>query len=116
MIIAVDFDGTITKENIYPDIGELREGAIETLLALQDLGNTVCLWTCRNGRPLAEALAALEQLGFKPDYVNCGPYTTGSAKMVADVYIDDAAWPNVGMPLEKRVDWKQIKEFLVDKR
>ena len=108
MTIAVDFDGTITTRNVYPDIGEFRENAIEVLKALQNQGNDICLWTCRHGESLVAALKALEEKRFKPNYVNCGPFTTGSTKMVANLYIDDAAWPNVLLPEEKRVDWDLI--------
>lgn len=115
MIIAVDFDGTITKRNNYPEIAPFRENAIEVLKALQRDANDICLWTCRHGKPLADALKALEDAGFKPNYVNCAPYTTGSQKIVADIYIDDAAWPGPLIPEENRIDWNQIaKAFNIE--
>lgn len=108
MTIAVDFDGTITHKNVYPKIGPFRKNAISVLKALQSHGHIICLWTCRAGKELAEALASLDAEGFVPNYINCGPFTTGSQKMIANIYIDDAAWPNVILPEEKRIDWDEI--------
>ena len=48
MIIAVDFDGTITYKNAYPNVGEINPRAIEVLRKLQDQGHKLCLWTCRD--------------------------------------------------------------------
>lgn len=94
-ILAVDYDGTITKDGgSYPDVGEVKEGAIECLLELQEKYD-IALWTCRNGKSLHDALSYLESLGFKPNFVNCQPFTTGSPKMVAHTYIDDAAYPYI---------------------
>lgn len=108
MTIAVDFDGTITEQNLYPDIGPFRKYAINVLKALQEQGHKVCLWTCRSGETLDLALINLKKKGFTPDFVNESPFTTGSPKIVANVYIDDVAWPNCCMPVESRVDWYEI--------
>ena len=62
MTIAVDFDGTITQRNAYPDIGPFRKNAINVLKALQEKGNDICLWTCRHGETLAQALTNLKVL------------------------------------------------------
>ena len=48
MIIAVDFDGTITYKNAYPEVGEINPRAIEVLRKLQAQGHKLCLWTCRD--------------------------------------------------------------------
>lgn len=112
MTIAVDFDGTITQRNAYPDIGPFRKNAINVLKALQEKGNDICLWTCRHGETLAQALTNLKEQGFTPNYVNCAPFTTGSQKIIANIYIDDAAWPNCCFPEENRIDWNKIGESL----
>ena len=112
MTIAVDFDGTITQQNIYPDVGPFRKNAINVLKALQEKGNDICLWTCRNRETLAKALSCLKAQGFTPNYVNCAPFTTGSQKIVANIYIDDSAWPNCCFPEETRIDWNKIGEYL----
>ena len=89
MIIAVDFDGTLqnrSKPNAVL-IGKLKRA--------QAHGDTVILWTCREGKSLAEAIQFLLENGFRPNYVNTncpeGIKRTGrdSRKIFADVYIDD---------------------------
>ena len=88
-------DGTITKDGgDYPNVGEVKEDAIECLKKMQE-SYKIALWTCRDGKQLQEALDYLESLGFVPDFVNCQRFTTGSPKMVAHTYIDDAAFPYV---------------------
>ena len=108
MTIAVDFDGTITERNSYPDICPFRKNAIKVLSILQSQGHDICLWTCRSGKELSAALKALKDCGFTPNYVNCGPWSTGSQKMVANLYIDDMSWPNAAFPEEHRIDWDEI--------
>ena len=44
MLIAVDFDGTIVENN-YPEIGEERPFAIETLKMLIRDHHRIVLWT-----------------------------------------------------------------------
>lgn len=93
MIIAVDFDGTLF------DGGKLNRGLIAQLKNAQRGGNTVILWTCREGKTLAEALRALHGAGFFPTCVNTNAPETirrlhrDSRKIFADVYIDDKAAP-----------------------
>lgn len=110
MTIAVDFDGTLTTTNGFPDIGKVREEAFPVLKWLQKQGHCLILWTCRYGNSLNEALRVCEERGFKFDYVNCNPFTTGSSKIVANMYIDDCSFPNVLNEPEKRVDWNAIAE------
>lgn len=61
------------------------------------MGDTVILWTCREGRRLAEAVAFLRNNGLVPNFVNAncpqGIRRMGhdSRKVYADVYIDDKA-------------------------
>ena len=91
MIIAVDFDGTLYSR------GQINKGLIEYLQGRQACGNTVILWTCREGKRLAEAVKILAQVGFTPNWVNCnapeGIKKLGhdSRKIYADQYIDDKA-------------------------
>ena len=61
-VIAVDYDGTITKDGgDYPNVGDVKEGAIECLKEMQK-NYKIALWTCRDGRALQEALEYLESL------------------------------------------------------
>lgn len=89
MIIAVDFDGTL----------KINESAnvclIQRLRRAQRQGDIIILWTCREGKSLAEALLFLQSYNFKPNYVNSNcpeaimRTKCDSRKIFADVYIDD---------------------------
>jgi len=109
MIIAVDFDGTIV-EHKFPDIGEERLGAVETLKWMQSESHKVIIWTCRNGARLASMMNWLKEQGFTPDAVNSNiAHCPGFAvpKILADIYIDDR---NLGgIP-----PWNIIRKVLSD--
>ncbi len=107
-IVAIDFDGTITTKNEFPKINEIRPHAKEVIDFLQnELGCFCYLWTCRTGKSLDEAKEFLKKNGIELNAYNEGP-STGSPKLIADVYIDDAAYPNNG-----EIDWLKIKEFFI---
>lgn len=106
MIIAVDFDGTITYKNAYPNVGEINPRAIEVLRKLQVQGHKLCLWTCRDwyNHTINDAIDACKECGLEFDYVNDSPYKTYSRKIIADVYIDDAVLGGI-------TDWDKIEEL-----
>ena len=89
MIIAVDYDGTLEID------GQINLPLIEALKTAQRRGNTVILWTCREGKRLQEALRSLLGVGFRPNGVNNNAPETirrfgyDPRKIYADVYIDD---------------------------
>ena len=103
--IAIDFDGTITQASTYPMISPIRPYAAEVINALQENGYYCYLWTCRHGTSLTNAIQWLKSNGIELDGYNSGP-CTGSPKLVADVYIDDAAYPNNGT-----IDWLEIAKY-----
>ena len=92
MIIAVDFDGTIQFPDKSPNVQLLN-----TLRQSRRNGNTVILWTTREGKSLKEALFFCWRYGFVPDFVNQNAPQAiqmlghDSRKIYADVYIDDKA-------------------------
>lgn len=104
-VVAVDFDGTITKNLPFPQI-ELREGARETIEYIRK-NNVVALWTCRCGEWLDEALRVLRENGFIFDSVNClqESFRDEPRKIGADIFIDDR---NIFC---RDVDWAKIREF-----
>lgn len=108
MVIAIDFDGTITDKNIFPEIGKAREHALEAIRHFQELGHYVVLWTCREGEHLVNAINWLLQNNIKMDGYNANLYPIYSKKIVADVYIDDK---NVFMVDD--VDWYKIEEYIL---
>lgn len=95
-IIAVDFDGTLCYSH-YPNLGEPNLPMINRLKELKATGNyKLILWTCRNQKPLQDAVEFCEQYGLTFDTVNENlPEIlelyggVDSRKVTADYYLDD---------------------------
>jgi len=114
MTIAVDFDGTIV-EHKYPEIGKEKPFAIQCLKQLQQEGNRLILWTSREGKLLEDAVAFCHERGLDFYAVNSNQpddalFKYPSAKVIADVYIDDR---NLGGIPD---DWGAIYEMITKKR
>ena len=97
MKIAVDFDGTIVTHQ-YPKIGKPLPFAIDTLLALQEKGHLLILWTFRSGALLQEAVDYCKSHGIEFYAINKSfPEEEFSDKRSpkpdVDLFIDDR---NVG--------------------
>jgi hypothetical protein len=94
MIIAIDFDGTISR-GPYPAINGLQPLAANTINALALQGHFIIINTCRNGDLLAEAVNFLRASGIHFDLVNennpesIAEYGGNTRKIFAHVYIDD---------------------------
>lgn len=114
MVIAVDFDGTITKENKFPEIGEIRKNAIDVIKNLQKHDHKVFLWTCREGQYLIDAINFLESKGLFLDGYNISPYDNinNGRKAIADLYIDDR---NIQMT-KTGFDWKRIENIILSEK
>jgi hypothetical protein len=117
MIIAVDFDGTIVNHE-FPEIGEEKTGAFQTLISIKKAGHKLILWTCRNDndpalhgrRVLTEAVEFCASKGIVFDAVNSNIAGIGFnpyPKIYADLYIDNRAMWNYGFI----VDWKRLKQY-----
>ena len=113
MVIAVDFDGTIV-EHRYPEIGDERPFAIETLKKLAEHRHKLVLWTMREGQLLDDALEWCKARGLEfyavnsdnSDRFNIAKDSNYSCKLNADVFIDDR---NVGgLP-----DWGTIYQIIM---
>lgn len=93
-VIAVDFDGTLCKDQ-WPAIGRANRKLINDLIAARKAGDRVILWTCRSGALLEEAVAWCGSRGLTFDAVNenlkenIEKYGGDTRKVFADVYIDD---------------------------
>lgn len=98
-ILAVDFDGTLTRTNSYPELAAFRPLVINVLKGFQASGGKVLLFTCREGATLQDALDALGQENFRPDFVNeqTSKNLVGHRKPYYDLLIDDRA---LGCPLD----------------
>lgn len=98
MIIAIDFDGVIVKEE-YPAIGPEIPGAVDAMKKLHADGHTLILYTCRAGAHMFQAMRWLNDRGLFPcfKYFNCNDptrikeYGDDSRKISADIYVDDKA-------------------------
>ena len=93
LIIAVDFDGTIV-EDAYPEIGEAKIFAFDTMKRLQKDGHRLILWTYRHGKRLDEAVAFCKENGIEFYAVNKNYNEevlddTIPRKLGADIFIDD---------------------------
>ena len=93
-IIAVDFDGTLSLDSQYPNIGRFNTHLYEALMKLKGIGWSIVLWTCREGKELKEAVEWCANNGLKFDAINENPPEVPfkSRKVVADMYIDDRAY------------------------
>lgn len=95
-IVAVDFDGTIVKDN-YPEIGEPNLNMIAVLKNLSKMGVKLILWTCRDDDLAQEAVEFCKSYGLEFNAVNENVIEsktlTGNdnRKVYADLYIDDKA-------------------------
>lgn len=120
MIIAVDFDGTIVKED-YPRIGEEIPFSVEVLKLFVSLGHKIILHTCRthvlhDGHDtLSEAVDWCKSRGIQLYAVNDNPQSRelygGQTKVGADLYIDDHG---LGIPMvDGHVDWIAIRQHVL---
>ena len=108
-VVAVDFDGTITKDNKFPEaIGVVRDGCKETIEYIRQ-NNKVVIWTCRCGKYLDEAVEFLKANGIEVDGVNTDIYPATDRKIMADIYIDDK---NIFC---EEINWFEIKRWFEGK-
>ena len=93
-IVAVDFDGTLSLDSQYPNIGRFNTCLYEALMKLKGIGWSIVLWTCREGEELREAVEWCKMNGLEFDAINENPPEVPfkSRKVVADMYIDDRAY------------------------
>lgn len=96
MIIAVDFDGTLCKDD-FPNIGVANNYLIDLLKYRKEMGDKLILWTCREGDYLIKAVTWCAMYGLTFDAVNDNvpenmvKHGVNCRKIVADIYIDDRA-------------------------
>lgn len=125
MVIAVDFDGTIV-ENRYPEIGDERPFATDTLRMLAKDKHQLILWSCREGKLLDDAVAWCRERGVEfwavnKDYPEEEETKNSyfSRKIKADMFIDDRQvgglpdWGTVYQMIKFHKSYEQvIKESL----
>lgn len=110
-IIAIDFDGTIVKDE-YPKIGAPQLFAFETMKKMQQNGYRLILWTLRETKKLDEAVEFCKSNGIEFYAVNKN-YPSEELtdhtirKLHADLFIDDR---NIG----GFIGWGKIHQILFD--
>lgn len=96
MILAVDFDGTLSFGE-WPNIGPANKDLFEYLRERKEQGDKLILWTCRCGENLSNAVEWCKDNGLTFDAVNgnlpetIAKYGVDSRKITCDYYIDDKA-------------------------
>lgn len=98
MIVAVDFDGVLCRDE-FPEIGAPNYRMISLVREIADAGHEVVLWTSRADDRLVEAVRWCEDRGLHFCAVNDNApsnrerykdlYPNGTRKVFADVYMDD---------------------------
>lgn len=112
MVIAVDFDGTIV-EDCYPEIGEPKIFAFETLLEIQKNNHQLILLSSRTGEKLKEAVSFCRLNGVEFYAVNASYpeeefIGTASRKINCEVFISEK---NIGGMPGWGEAWQEIKEM-----
>lgn len=113
--IAIDFDNTITKEDAYPYIGEVREDAIRVMKRIKEEGGKICIWTCRCGNDELKVKRFLAENKIPYDTFNepfpemIAQFGDGNPRKVfADIYIDDRSLHAKA----HGIDWMDIEKML----
>lgn len=97
IIYAVDFDGTLSINAEWPEIGEPNNNLFEFLSKQKEEGASLILWTCRNGKNLEAAVNWCMEQGLVFDTINenlpelIEAYGGDTRKINADYYMDDKA-------------------------
>lgn len=110
-VLAIDFDGTITDRNEFPEANKIKKDCKDVLTRLHDRGCTHILWTCRTKSTLDNAVKYCKDNNIPIDYVNENiPDIQDFAypKIFANEYIDDA---NIGGFL----GWLEIEKIIINK-
>jgi len=91
MVIAVDADGTLFSKEGFPHVGKENVELVDKLKDRQRAGDTIILWTCREGELVDMVVEWAEKRGLYFDAVNANSadYDHAQHKIVADIYIDD---------------------------
>lgn len=105
MVIAIDYDGTITDDTPFPYEGRIRKEARKYIQKLNELGYTLVLWSSRTDEYYDEVIERLkkENLYKYFDFTYNKKGKTG--KLIADFYIDDKS-------ITGKIKWKKIYRYI----
>jgi hypothetical protein len=112
---AIDWDGTVVKNNQFPKVGEPKPNAINVMKRMLAEGHRIIIWTCRGGMEQEEKIRKkLNEHGIfdfmiNDEFQDSRDFWTGSTspKVFADVYIDDR-----GIHTQGEIDWYEVEEIL----
>ncbi len=114
VVIAVDFDGTISNERDSQHEITMKENAKEVLTKWYEQGYVLILWTCRHGNSFERACNFLVEndmlhlfTAFNDQLpeINEKYYPDVARKVGADFYIDDR---HLGVT----IDWLEFDRIL----
>lgn len=114
---AIDFDGTIIEDGLYPDIGEPLPNVIHTMKRILDEGGNIAIWTARGSMEQAKLITEfLNGHGIYDFIVNdhfpvfLKKFGNPSPKIYADYYIDDRS-----LHAANGIDWYEIEKMIFGK-
>lgn len=110
-VIAVDFDGTLVKDQ-FPNLGQPFIEGINTVNAMIEVGYEIVIWTAR--QELVPVMEHLKNHGLNIDKVKINAhadymlnrYESQGIKIGASIYIDDRGY---GAPIFNDSEWLKIK-------
>lgn len=110
-VIAVDFDGTLVKDQ-FPNLGQPFIEGISTVNAMIEKGYEIVIWTAR--KELKPVIEHLKNHGLNTDKVKINAhadymlsrYESQGIKIGASIYIDDRGY---GAPTFNDSQWLKIK-------
>jgi hydroxymethylpyrimidine pyrophosphatase-like HAD family hydrolase len=109
LILCIDFDGTIIKNEKDYVPRSLMPNAKEVIEWANKKGCYVIIWTCRSGEMKKQMIKFLEKNDIKYDSVNKNypkiNFET-SNKIYGDYYIDDRSFD---------INWLEIKKVIQNK-
>ena len=112
LVIAVDYDDTITLHRPYPQRAPLNPVAKKYLDKLNEAGFKIVLWTARIGDDYEEVYnRCITEFGLTyllKDDPNRYPHGK-TGKLWAKFYIDDHSYIN------RKVPWRKIYKYLMKK-
>jgi hypothetical protein len=102
--IALDYDGTCFFGGISV-LGNPNKEVLDKAIEFKKAGAEIALWTCREGKTLAEAIARCNEYGLEFDSINENPPSSREfvqnqvekgdplalRKILCDIYVDDKA-------------------------
>lgn len=104
LVVAIDFDDTITMPSPYPITGNLNPIAKECMIRLHEAGVCIAIWTAREGEYEIEARRLINEWGLPYDSFNDDIYEGSSRKIKYDYLLDDRAYPDKKVPWEEMTD------------